>query len=195
MPVRNLISRKVVTIEPDDSVMLAAQRMYDKMVGSLIVLDGDKPIGIITDRDITVRVTRFGKSHHTPVKDVMTKNVITARSDEGVVEAFEKMLKYKISSLPVVDDENKVIGIVTTTDIGYNLIRDRYTLETTIGDVMTKDVITIEEDANILDAIKKMDTYKNRGEIINQLPVVDKDNKLVGIISDGDIIRTLSRII
>jgi CBS domain-containing protein len=129
------------------------------------------------------------------VKDVMTKNVITARSDEGVVEAFEKMLKYKISSLPVVDDENKVIGIVTTTDIGYNLIRDRYTLETTIGDVMTKDVITIEEDANILDAIKKMDTYKNRGEIINQLPVVDKDNKLVGIISDGDIIRTLSRII
>ena len=129
------------------------------------------------------------------VKDVMTKNVITARSDEGVVEAFGKMLKYKISSLPVVDNENKVIGIVTTTDIGYNLIRDRYTLETTIGDVMTKDVITIEEDANILDAIKKMDTYKNRGEIINQLPVVDKDNKLVGIISDGDIIRILSRII
>ena len=129
------------------------------------------------------------------VRDVMTKKVITARSDEGVVDAFEKMLKYKISSLPVIDDENMVIGIVTTTDIGYNLIRDRYTLETTIGDVMTKDVITIEEDANILDAIKKMDTYKNRGEIINQLPVVDKDNKLVGIISDGDIIRTLSRII
>jgi len=129
------------------------------------------------------------------VKDVMTKKVITARSDEGVVDAFEKMLKYKISSLPVVDDKNMVIGIVTTTDIGYNLIKDRYTLETTIGDVMTRDVVTIEEDANILDAIKKMDTYKNRGEIINQLPVVDKDNKLVGIISDGDIIRTLSRII
>jgi len=129
------------------------------------------------------------------VKDVMTKNVITARSDEGVVDAFEKMLKYKISSLPVIDDENMVIGIVTTTDIGYNLIRDRYTLETTIGDVMTKDVITIEEDANILEAIKKMDTYKNRGEIINQLPVVDKNNKLVGIISDGDIIRILSKII
>jgi CBS domain-containing protein len=144
---------------------------------------------------ISIGVIMIDTLKNIKVKDVMTKNVITARSDEGVVEAFEKMLKYKISSLPVVDDENKVIGIVTTTDIGYNLIRDRYTLETTIGDVMTKDVITIEEDANILDAIKKMDTYKNRGEIINQLPVVDKDNKLVGIISDGDIIRTLSRII
>ncbi|ADC69913.1 CBS domain containing membrane protein [Methanocaldococcus sp. FS406-22] len=129
------------------------------------------------------------------VKDIMTKNVITAKRDEGVVEAFEKMLKYKISSLPVVDDENKVIGIVTTTDIGYNLIRDRYTLETTIGDVMTKNVITIREDDNILEAIKKMDINGKKEEIINQLPVVDKNNKLVGIISDGDIIRTISKII
>ncbi|MEO2117046.1 MAG: CBS domain-containing protein [Methanocaldococcus sp.] len=129
------------------------------------------------------------------VKDVMTKNVIIAKRDEGVVEAFEKMLKYKISSLPVIDDENRVIGIVTTTDIGYNLIRDRYTLETTIGDVMTEDVITIHEDANILEAIKKMDINGKKDEIINQLPVVDKNNKLVGIISDGDIIRTISKII
>jgi CBS domain-containing protein len=129
------------------------------------------------------------------VKDIMTKNVITAKRDEGVVEAFEKMLKYKISSLPVVDDENRVIGIVTTTDIGYNLIRDRYTLETTIGDVMTKNVITIREDDNILEAIKKMDINGKKEEIINQLPVLDKNNKLVGIISDGDIIRTISKII
>ncbi|XRO75783.1 CBS domain-containing protein [Methanocaldococcus sp. 28A] len=129
------------------------------------------------------------------VKDIMTKNVITAKKDEGVVEAFEKMLKHKISSLPVIDDENKVIGIVTTTDIGYNLIRDKYTLETTIGDVMTKDVITIDENANILEAIKKMDINGKKEEIINQLPVVDADNKLVGIVSDGDIIRAISKII
>ncbi|XRO76743.1 CBS domain-containing protein [Methanocaldococcus sp. 10A] len=129
------------------------------------------------------------------VKDIMTKNVITAKKDEGVVEAFEKMLKHKISSLPVIDDENKVIGIVTTTDIGYNLIRDKYTLETTIGDVMTKDVITIDKNANILEAIKKMDISGKKEEIINQLPVVDEDNKLVGIVSDGDIIRAISKII
>ncbi|CAB3289807.1 conserved protein of unknown function [Methanocaldococcus lauensis] len=128
------------------------------------------------------------------VKDIMTKNVITAKKDEGVIEAFEKMLKYKISSLPVVNDENKVIGIVTTTDIGYNLIRDRYTLETKIEDVMTKDVVTIDKNASILEAIKKMDITGNT-EIINQLPVVDDNNKLVGIISDGDIIRAISRYI
>lgn len=128
------------------------------------------------------------------VKDIMTKNVITAKKDDGVIEAFEKMLRYKISSLPVVNDENKVIGIVTTTDIGYNLIKDRYTLETKIEDVMTKEVVTIDKNASILDAIKKMD-ISGKSEIINQLPVVDDDNKLVGIISDGDIIRAISRFI
>ncbi|WP_456374261.1 CBS domain-containing protein [Methanocaldococcus sp.] len=128
------------------------------------------------------------------VKDIMTKNVITAKKDEGVIEAFEKMLKYKISSLPIVNDENKVIGIVTTTDIGYNLIKDRYTLETKIEDVMTKEVVTIDKNASILDAIKKMD-ITGKTEIINQLPVVDDNNKLVGIISDGDIIRAISRFI
>ncbi|ENN96023.1 hypothetical protein J422_04760 [Methanocaldococcus villosus KIN24-T80] len=128
------------------------------------------------------------------VKDIMTRNVITAKKDESVIEAFEKMLKYKISSLPVVEN-NKVIGIVTTTDIGYNLIKDKYTLTTTVGEVMTKNVVTINEDASILEAIKKMDEYGDKDEIINQLPVVDKDNNLVGIISDGDIIRALSKII
>ncbi|NPA62000.1 MAG: CBS domain-containing protein [Methanococci archaeon] len=128
------------------------------------------------------------------VRDVMTKNVITVDSEEGVVEAFEKMLKYKISSLPVVNEKNEVVGIITTTDIGYNLIKDKYTLETKVGDVMTKNVITIKESANLLEAIKKMN-LEDKKEIINQLPVVDENNKLVGIISDGDIIRIISKIV
>lgn len=125
------------------------------------------------------------------VKEIMTKDVITISKDETVVKAFEKMLKHKISSLPVVEN-GKVIGIITTTDIGYNLIKDKYSLETTVEDVMTKDVITIYEDETIKDAIMKMD-IPNKKEIINQLPVLDKNNKLVGIISDGDIIRAISK--
>jgi predicted transcriptional regulator len=117
MPVRNLISRKVVTIEPDDSVMLAAQRMYDKMVGSLIVLDGDKPIGIITDRDITVRVTRFGKSHHTPVKDVMTKNPITVKEDASFFELTKLFRESGVRRLIVVDKEGKLVGVISIDDV------------------------------------------------------------------------------
>ncbi|AEF95819.1 CBS domain-containing protein [Methanotorris igneus] len=129
------------------------------------------------------------------VKDVMTTDVIYASPEDNVIEAFEILLKNKISCLPVVDKNKKVVGIMTTTDIGYNLIIDKYTLETTVGDVMTKDVVTITPEESIVDAIKKMDVYGDSKEIINQLPVVDKEGRLVGIISDGDIIRILSKIL
>ena len=127
------------------------------------------------------------------INDIMAKDVIYTHPDTGVVKAFETLLKYKISCLPVVDGDKKLIGIITTTDIGYNLILDKYTLDTKVSDVMTKDVISITPDKSIIDAIKKMDEYGHKGEIINQLPVVDENNRLVGVISDGDIIRALSK--
>ena len=130
---------------------------------------------------------------NTKINDIMAKDVIYVYPDVGVVKAFETLLKYKISCLPVVDSDKKVIGIITTTDIGYNLILDEYTLDTKVSDVMTRDVISITPDKVIIDAIRKMDGYGHKGEIINQLPVVDENNKLVGIISDGDIIRALSK--
>ena len=131
----------------------------------------------------------------TTVKEIMTTDVIYVHPEEGIVKAFEKLLKYRISCLPVVDRDRKIVGIVTTTDIGHNLIEDRYTLDTTVGDVMTKEVITIKPEEPVINAIKKMDKYGDKGEIINQLPVVDEGKKLVGIVSDGDIIRFLSRCI
>ena len=131
----------------------------------------------------------------TTVKEIMTTDVIYVHPEEGIVKAFEKLLKYRISCLPVVNRDGRIVGIVTTTDIGHNLIEDRYTLDTTVGDVMTKEVITIKPEEPVINAIKKMDEYGGKGEIINQLPVVDRGKKLVGIVSDGDIIRFLSRCI
>ena len=127
------------------------------------------------------------------INDIMTKDIVYTYPDEGVVKAFETLLKYKVSCLPVVDGDKKLIGIITTTDIGYNLILDKYTLDTKVSDVMTKDVISITPDSTIMDAIKKMDEYGYKGEIINQLPVVDEDNNLIGVVSDGDIIRAMSK--
>ncbi|ABR55292.1 CBS domain containing protein [Methanococcus vannielii SB] len=128
------------------------------------------------------------------VKDIMTGDVFSVSPDAGVVEAFEALLKNKVSCLPVVNEKNETIGIVTTTDIGYNLIIDEYTLETTIKDVMTKNVVTVNSEESLVDALKKMDLFGNGKEIINQLPVVNNENKLVGIISDGDIIRAISKL-
>lgn len=122
------------------------------------------------------------------VKDVMTKNVITVPPTEDVVFAFEKLMKYKISSLPVVH-QDKLVGIVTATDLGHNLILDKYELGTTVEKVMVEDVTIISSEEDLFKAVEKMNSSES-DEIINQLVVVD-NNKIKGIISDGDIIKVI----
>lgn len=117
MPVKDLIQRKVVTIEPDDTVMLAAQRMKDKMVGSLVVLDGDKPTGIITDRDIAIRVVGAGKDPTTPVREVMTRDPITIRDDASFFDLTKAFREAAVRRLIVVDKDGKLVGLISIDDI------------------------------------------------------------------------------
>ena len=121
------------------------------------------------------------------VKDIMTTDVITTTSDIDVVYAFEKLMKHKISSLPVLED-GKLIGIITATDVGHNLILDKYELGTSVDEIMITSVVTVSPDDTIETAIKAMKESTSSSGILNQLPVVDGE-KLVGIISDGDIIQ------
>jgi len=123
------------------------------------------------------------------VKEIMTKDVITTTSDIDVVYAFEKLMKHKISSLPVVEDD-KLIGIITATDVGHNLILDKYELGTSVEEIMIKSVITVSPEDTLEDAINIMKTGVSSSGILNQLPVVE-NGKLVGIISDGDIIQEI----
>jgi len=126
------------------------------------------------------------------VKEVMTEDPITAKPSEDVVFAFEKLMKHKISALPV-EDNGKLLGIVTATNLGHNLILDNYKLGTTVEQVMVKDVATIAPKQTLKDAIDKMYQYGQNDGIINQLVVLE-DDKIVGIISDGDIIKILKEL-
>ena len=122
------------------------------------------------------------------VKDVMTEDVITVPPTEDVVFAFEKLMKHKISSLPVVY-QDQPMGIVTATDLGYNLILDKYELGTTVERVMVKDVTVIGPDDDLIKAVEKMNNSSSDG-IINQLVVMEA-NEIKGIVSDGDIIKAI----
>ncbi|MGI6483566.1 MAG: CBS domain-containing protein [Methanobacterium sp.] len=123
------------------------------------------------------------------VKDVMRREIITVTPTEDVVFAFEKLMKHKISSLPILDGE-KLVGIVTATDLGHNLILDKYELGTTVEEVMVEQVVHVSPEDDLMTAVRKMHKHGSDEGIINQLVVLD-NNKLVGIISDGDIIRSL----
>jgi CBS domain-containing protein len=122
------------------------------------------------------------------VKEIMTTDVLTTTSDIDVVCAFEKLMKNKISSLPVVEDD-KLVGIITATDVGHNIILDKYELGTAVEEIMIKSVVTVSPEDDLETAINIMKEASSSG-ILNQLPVVE-NGKLVGIISDGDIIQEI----
>ena len=123
------------------------------------------------------------------VKDIMTEDVITTTSDIDVVYAFEKLMKYRISSLPVVEGD-KLMGIITATDVGHNLILDKYELGTSVEEIMITSVVTVSPEDTLENAITIMKEGVSSSGILNQLPVVE-EGKLVGIISDGDIIQEI----
>ena len=125
----------------------------------------------------------------TKVKDIMTKDVLTVDCEEITVLAFEKLMKHKISVMPVLH-EGKMVGIVTATDLGHNLILDKYQYGTKVKSVMVTDVACVSPEDSVKDAIDVMFDKAPGDSIINQLPVVE-NGELVGIISDGDIIKIL----
>ena len=112
------------------------------------------------------------------VKEIMTTDVITTPSNVDVV-----------SAMPVVDD-GELVGIITATDLGHNLILDKYELGTDVKSIMIKDVVTVSPENTIQEAIEIMQSHAPDSNILNQLPVVE-NGKLVGIISDGDIIKLI----
>ena len=100
------------------------------------------------------------------VKDIMTTDVITTTSDIDVVYAFEKLMEYKISSLPVLEDD-RLIGIITATDVGHNLILDKYELGTSVKEIMITSVITIYPEDTLETAIKVMkDSISSSGILL-----------------------------
>ncbi len=117
MPIKDLIKRKVVVVEPDDPVKLAARRMEDKMVGSLVVIDGDKPVGILTDRDIALRVVGKERSPDTPVREVMTKDPVTIGENATFFDLTRTFRDAAVRRLIVVDKDGRLVGLISIDDV------------------------------------------------------------------------------
>lgn len=117
LPVLEVMTTDPVTAPPDLTVVEAASVMRDRGVGSLIVVEGGKAIGIMTERDIVTKVAAEDrKASSLKVKDVMTSPVVSVHPHEEVEEAARRMSKRRIRRLPVVQD-GKLLGIITENDI------------------------------------------------------------------------------
>ncbi len=125
------------------------------------------------------------------VNDVMSKPVITAKASESIKKIAQKMNKYGINSVVIVDDKNTPIGIITEGDIIRRLLsKKRNLLFSKAMHVMSKPVITISKDVSLEDAAKMMVNKK-----VKKLCVTNENNELIGIISEGDIVKNESYLI
>ena len=117
MKVSEVMTRDVQTVRPDEPVQQAASFMLSADAGSIPVTEGDRLLGMITDRDIAVRGVARGYGPDTPVRELMTGEVICVRMDDNVEEAATKMSEARVRRLPVIDDQEKLCGIVSLGDL------------------------------------------------------------------------------
>ncbi len=136
------------------------------------------------------------------VADVMTREVVTLGEEDNLLEVMQGMEQLQVRHLPVVDEEGKLVGLVTQRDllaiasgaIGANLLqaaRERLIEENTfVAEVMVRDPITVRPDTPLDEAARSM-----MAEKIGALPVVDEEGKLVGLVTQHDLLRLLVSIL
>jgi len=116
-----VMTKNPVCCLPSDAVTRAAQWMKRENVGSIPVIENEqskKLIGIVTDRDLALQVVADGRDvKTTKVADVMTHTVITCHADDGIQKAVDAMAKNQLRRIPVVDNESKIVGIISQADV------------------------------------------------------------------------------
>jgi CBS domain-containing protein len=118
MSVGEICVREVVIAKKTESINKAAQLMRDYSVGNVMVTENAHPIGILTDRDIAIRVVAEGKDPgKTLIKDVMSARLTTIRESAGVGDGIRTMRGEGVRRLPVIDSEGKLVGIATLDDL------------------------------------------------------------------------------
>src|SRR5262245_30388963 len=119
MQVRQVMTRGVEAVDPENTLEEAAKKMKDLDIGLLSVLENDRPIGVLTDRDVAVRSTAQGEDPtRDKVRDVMTPEVICCFDDEDVAEAGQLMKQKQVRRLLVLNRQNRLVGILSLDDIG-----------------------------------------------------------------------------
>ncbi|MET7469977.1 CBS domain-containing protein [Micromonospora sp. NPDC005686] len=115
--VGEFMTTRLVTMDGNDTLVAAAQEMRDSAIGDVVVTDGDNVVGIVTDRDITVRgVAEDMDPTATRLNQITSRDVVTVSQNDDVVAAADLMRTYAVRRLPVVDD-GRLVGLISMGDL------------------------------------------------------------------------------
>jgi CBS domain-containing protein len=191
--VGDVMTKNPLTIRPESLVPKAARIMLENKITALPVLENGKMVGILTNSDLLrfILAEYPGLKKEILVKHYMTDEVVSIEKDTTLLEAHRLMGTKRIRSLPVLENE-AIVGLVTRTDLmssDPSRLASRKNQEVSlkiltqpVEKVMTTPVLTISPEAELTQAAKFM--LENK---IHSLPVVDVENKMVGIITESDL--------
>lgn len=109
---------EIWSVTSNSSVLSALQKMAEKNIGALLVIDEGKLVGILSERDYARKVALMGKvSKDTAVKDIMTERVLYVRPDESIEDCMALMTEKHFRHLPVIDNKGKILGMISIGDV------------------------------------------------------------------------------
>jgi CBS domain-containing protein len=116
--IREVMTSKPCSIDADKPVAYAAKMMRDEGVGLAPIVEGDKLVGTLTDRDIAIRVVAEGRDPgSTKVRDVASKQVVTVDPQQDLDEALRLMAQHQVRRLPVVEEDGRLVGVLAQADV------------------------------------------------------------------------------
>ncbi|HEU4616547.1 MAG TPA: CBS domain-containing protein [Gammaproteobacteria bacterium] len=119
MKVAEVMTRGIEPVPPGATVQEAATKMAEEDIGAVVVGTADRLEGVLTDRDIVLRAVVEGREvAGLKVRDLMSSTVFTCREDDSVEDAFQEMSERQVRRLPVLDAGDRLVGIVTLSDLG-----------------------------------------------------------------------------
>ncbi|MDQ3379637.1 MAG: CBS domain-containing protein [Actinomycetota bacterium] len=116
--VREAMTARPRCVTPETTLKQVAEVMESEDIGAVPVVDGEQLSGMITDRDIVIRAVAKGKNPDgMPVREIFSREVVTVGPDDDLSDALQLMASHQVRRLPVVDAENKLVGIVSQADV------------------------------------------------------------------------------
>ena len=184
----NIMRADVLRCGPKTPLSEAAQMMQENRCGSILVMDGERPVGIWTEHDALSLDLESGTALDVPVGKVMSSPLVTSGPNVTVSEAGRRMKDEGLRHLVVTGPQGKLLGIVSQTDVIKHFGIQHYMYLRDVRSAVPRALVTVKAEVPYTEAMKAM-----RDERSDAAVVVDAEGKPLGIVTERDILRLISK--
>ena len=184
--IRQIIAHEVITVTPETPISAAIAVMAKARISCVVVVEGKKPLGIFTERDVVKEASRDFPFGEKPIRDLMSSPVVTIPDDLSICQAYDLMFTNHIRHHVVVDSDMNILGVLTQSDLINNLGLEYFVEMRKVEQVMTPGVATVGSEITIRDALIRMAEQKISCVVVTdgQVPV--------GILTERDAARIVA---